>query len=341
VSTRQRRAEVPTTQRADHIDDGDVQTEENIMERKAHTRSQPIRLMGVCALLAMLIALPVRGVAATLTVNCDTGGKIQAAVDAAHPGDVIQVTGVCNENVRFNDEVSRITLDGKGTATIHGPNSTVNTITIRGRGITITGFTITGGRNGVGVIVGGAATIQGNTIQETGETGINVAQHSYARIIGNTIQLNPDVGIRVLESSYARIGFLDLADAAANGNLIRGNGAAGVLVQRSGGASLVGNTISENAGAGVAVRDGSHADVAGNSVDRNDADGIEVTENSDVKLGDEPGILNAANETTIPNNGFGLRCSANSSAGGSLGTLSGVQGETKFDSSCANGPKIK
>jgi hypothetical protein len=137
----------------------------------------------------------------------------------------------------------------------------VNTITIRGRGITITGFTITGGRNGVGVLMGGAATIQGNRIQETAENGINVAQHSYARIVGNTIQLNPDAGIRVLENSSARIGFLALEDSAPNGNVIRQNGAlGGVLVQRSASASLVGNTIGENAGPGVSVSDGSHAD---------------------------------------------------------------------------------
>jgi parallel beta-helix repeat protein len=249
---------------------------------------------------------------------------------------------MCHENVRFNDEVFRITLDGRGAATIHGPNPTVNTITIRGRGITITGFTITGGRNGIGVLMGGAATIQRNVIQETGETGINVAQHSYARIVGNTIQNNPDAGIRVLENSSARIGFQDLADPAPQGNVIRQNGApGGVLVQRSAGASLTGNTISENAGPGVSVRDGSHADIAGNHIDGNASNAVEVSQNSEVKLGDEPGVLNPANDTTVPNGGFGLRCSTNSSAGGSVGTLIGVEGDRKFDSSCANGEKIK
>jgi parallel beta-helix repeat protein len=289
----------------------------------------------------MVLALTKTGAAATLTVDCSAGGKIQAAVDAAHPGGTIQVSGTCKENVRFNDEVSRITLDGKASAAIHGPNAAVNTITIRGRGITIVGFTITGGRNGVGVLMGGAATIQGNTIQGAAENGINVAQHSYARIIGNTIQQNPDAGIRVLENSYARIGFLDLGDPAPNGNVIRHNGEVGVFVQRSAGASLVGNTIGDNAGPGVSVHDGSHADLAGNLIDGNSSDAVEVTLNSDVKLGDEPGVLNPANETLVPNGGFGLRCSTNSSVGGSLGTLFGLQGERQFDSSCSNGPKVK
>jgi Periplasmic copper-binding protein (NosD)/Right handed beta helix region len=312
------------------------------MDRRLSKLGQPARITLICGLPLMLLALPGRGVAATLTVNCDAGGKVQAAVDAAHPGDTIQISGACYENVRFNDEVSRITLDGNGLATIHGVSSTVNTITIRGRGITITGFTITGGRNGVGVLMGGSATIQGNTIQETAENGINVAQHSYARIIGNTIQLNPDAGIRVLENSSARIGFLDLGDPAPVGNVIRRNGAVGgVLVQRSAGASLVGNTIGENDGPGVSVSDGSHADLASNQIDGNGTDGVVVTQNSDVQLGDEPGILDPPNDTTLPNGGVGLRCSYNSSAGGSLGTLTGVQGDRQFDSSCSNGSKIK
>jgi hypothetical protein len=68
---------------------------------------------------------------------------------------------------------------------------------------------------------------------------------------------------------------------------------------------------------------------------------VVVAQNSDVQLGGESGILDPPNDTALPNGGFGLTCSSNSSAGGSLGTLAGVQGVTKFDSGCSNGPKIK
>jgi parallel beta-helix repeat protein len=312
------------------------------MDRTPGKLLRAVRIQLIRGLPLFILAVPSTGRAATVTVDCDAGGKIQTAIDAARPGDTIQVSGVCNENVRFNDEVSRITLDGQRTATIHGPNPAANAITIRGRGITISGFIITGGRNGVGVLMGGAATIQGNTIQDTAENGINVAQHSYARIIGNTIQFNPDAGIRVLESSSARIGFLDLADPAPNGNDIRRNGTVGgVLVQRSASASLVGNIIDNNDGPGVTVTGGSHAVLAANTIDGNASDAIAVAQSSGVQLGDEPGILNPLNETTVLNGGFGLRCSFNSSTGGGLGTIAGVQGLIKFDSSCSNGPKIK
>ena len=81
--------------------------------------------------------------------------------------------------------------------------------------------------------------------------------------------------------------------------------------------------------------------LAGNHIDANIGDGVAVTQNSDVQLGDEGGIFDPLNETSVPNGGAGLRCLLNGSVSGGLGTLTGVEGQKKFDSSCASGPKIK
>ncbi|MGZ5475870.1 MAG: hypothetical protein ACXWH1_05205, partial [Thermoanaerobaculia bacterium] len=89
------------------------------MNRKPGKPLHLTRTALIWGLPVLMLALPNTGVAATVAVDCDAGGKLQTAVDSAHPGDTIQVNGVCNESVRFNDEVSRITLDGKGLATIH------------------------------------------------------------------------------------------------------------------------------------------------------------------------------------------------------------------------------
>ena len=274
--------------------------------------------------------------AATINVDCGAGGKVQTAIDAAKPGDRIVVSGVCNENLRVLDEVARITLDGQGSATIHGPNSGANTILVAGRNITIQGFTISGGRNGVAVVRGAMALLDSNTIQESAENGINVAQHSFAGILNTTVQLNHDAGIRMLDSSFARIGFMDLAQPA-RGNTIRQNGAAGVLVDWSSGASLAANSISDNDGPGVSVTGASQAELAGNHIDGNRSDGVAVSQNSFVQLGDWPGLLNPPNDTTVPNAGFGFHCSLNSSASGVLHTLNGVGGAKRFEASCTNG----
>ena len=274
--------------------------------------------------------------AATINVDCASGGKVQSAIDAAKPGDRIVVSGVCNENLRILDEVARITLDGQGSATIHGPVSGTNTILVAGRNITIQGFTVSGGRNGIAVVRGAMALIDSNTIEESAENGINVAQHSFAGILNNTVQLNHDAGIRMLDSSFARIGFMDLAQPA-RGNTIRQNGSAGVVVDWSSGAALAANSISDNDGAGVSVTGASHAELAGNHIDGNGSDGVAVSQNSFVQLGGWPGLLNPPNETTAPNAGFGFHCSLNSSASGALHTLNGAGGAKRFEASCANG----
>ena len=290
------------------------------------------------ALVGLLVLIPVAAWA-QLTVDCSAGGILQAAVNGAQPGATILVLGVCNENIRINDEKARITLDGQNAAIINGANPAGNTILVAGRNITIRGFTITGGRNGIAVLRGGMGLIDSNTIQGASENGINVAQHSFAGILNNTIRDNQGAGIRMLDGSSARIGFMDLAQPAS-GNVIRRNGAAGVLVQGSSGASLAANDISENDGPGVSVQGASHADLAGNQISGNDADGVSVTQNSFVQLGDLPGLLNRPNDTTVPNIGFGLSCALNSSVDGQLGTLTGLHGVRKFDGSCSNTPKI-
>lgn len=289
--------------------------------------------------LPLMLALPGTGAAATLTVDCNAGGRVQAALNIAVSGDTILVHGVCNESLSVRDELARLTIDGQGTATVHGTDSAATVFQVLGRNITIKRFTITGGRSAIGVLRGGSALIDTNTIQESGN-GIVVHQNGHARIVNNTIQFNTNAGISIQESSIARIGYLDVGGPLI-GNVIRNNGGPGVIVQRGSAAALTGNTISDNEGPGVLVTGGAHADLASNGIDANGSDGVVVTLNSDVQLGDQAGILDPPNETTVPNGGFGLRCSLNASAGGSLGTLTGLQGAQKFDSSCANGPKIK
>ena len=103
-----------------------------------------------------------------VTVDCDTGGKIQDAIDAAEGRTLIDVSGTCNENVYILEDKNRITLDGGGVAIINGPDATLPTLSVRGRGIEIRNFNITGG-TGIEVCRGGTATrIENNIIENTG-----------------------------------------------------------------------------------------------------------------------------------------------------------------------------
>jgi len=255
------------------------------------------------------------------------------------------VSGTCIENVVIDEEKERITVDGQGSATVNGPDPTFATVSVRGRAITIKGFTITGGENGVNIMRGGTAIIDGNTIQSTGRVGINVFSHSFARIVGNTIQNNPAGGIIISENSFARIGFLQGDDTLAVLNTIQTNGGVGIGVFRSSGATIVEYTISNNSSDGVIVTGVSHADISKNTIDSNGRHGINVGENSGVNLGQDSGtgIFEAPNDTTVGSgNGtagggldFGINCFINSYANGRLGTLNGIDGaKGGFGGSC-------
>ena len=290
-------------------------------------------IKGLVVFVAFLWLLP--SVAEAQAVNCDEA-SLQAAINAAGTGATLLVSGTCNENVVIREEKNRITVDGQGMATINGPDASDHTVTVRGRGITIRRFTISGGRNGVQVIRGGTATIEGNIIQNTGNNGINVSQHSSARIINNTVQNNPNNdGVTVNENSEARIGFLSPADAVASPNTITMNGRHGIGVFRSSNARIVGNTISSNTEDGIRVARASHADIASNTIEGNSGDGIFVSQNSGVNLGSDTGttIFDLPNDTTVgsENGGFGIRCAINSYGDGRQGTLNGTMGAKSFN----------
>ncbi len=278
----------------------------------------------------------------TLKVDCDAGEKIQQKIALAKPGDTVLVSGTCSENVVIPSEVVRITLDGQGKAVIQAPGTTADAIFIRGKDITVKGFTLTGGRDGIhlsGAAAGASAIIDGNTIQRTGRYGIHVDCGSVARIVNNRIENIPTVGIDITENSYARIGFLVPARPEPGPNTIGNNGSHGIAVSRASSAWIANNTIANNKGSGVFVNRNSQVDVVGNTINGNGGDGITASHNSGVNLRSEGTPLRQGPNQTDPtakNAGFGIKCSIGGYAEGPLGTLTGTQGANEFDNSCVN-----
>jgi parallel beta-helix repeat protein len=277
--------------------------------------------------------------AETVQFVCGQQRTISGAVQRLEPGDTLSVSGACSENVQIPEQVVNITLDGQGTATIAGPDTSSSTINVRGNGITIRNFaSITGGETGIIVTRGGTAFIDSNVIQNTGNNAIIVSLSSSARIINNTIQTNPGNGILISEGSSARIGFNMADDTQASPNVIQKNGENGIIVTGSSNARIVGNTISGNAGHGVLVNRVSNGDVSSNNIDSNGGDGVFVLRNSGVNLGEDTGsgIFDAPNTTSVNNGGFGIRCVINSYGDGRIGTLNGASGAVSFAANCVN-----
>jgi hypothetical protein len=276
----------------------------------------------------------------TITVTCP-GQSLQAAVNAAQPGAVINVTGTCSESVTIPDEKQELTLDGQNVATLTPPTSTNNALTVRGKGILIQNFTITGGLGGIYVNRGASATINHNNIHNTGAYGITVNQLSFAAIKNNTIQSNPQDGINVSENSTVRIGFDFTNDSAASPNTIQNNGGRGITVSSTAHAGIAGNTIVNNTGDGIGVFRGSSANIASNTINGNGGDGVNVGHNSSIFLGEDSPVsfFDQPNITTANNTRYGIECSTGAFVKAHLGStnqINGALGQTSLSSNCPN-----
>ncbi len=179
-------------------------------------------------------------------VNCNSPNQsLQGALDQASDGDTITVVGgsTCLENIVV--KVDHVTLDGKGTATIDGSGDPASdTIRVLGRDVTIKGFTVTGGRN-----------------------GIHISESSSANISECVIISNVSNGIRVHLSS----------DANIDDSTMSGNGVDGVIVD-GGSAGIKNNTITGNGDDGLSVQFGSFVELDGlNLFESNVDDGVQCS----------------------------------------------------------------
>src|ERR1700694_279189 len=279
---------------------------------------------------------------AATTVDCDAGSAIGAALSHAQPGDTIFVSGTCKESVVIPAEMVGVTLDGRRKATIQHPGGTSSgparhTVFIRGKGITIRGFRITGGEDGVHLSGPAHAVIDGNVITQNRGRGIHLDKSSVTQIVNNSSVENGGVGIHVTEQSYARIGFLIPPDEMVRPNTIQENGGGGIQVERASSAWIVGNTIVSNKGPGIAIDRGSETDIVANLIDGNSGDAIKVSHNSGVNLQSQGSPRREGPNRTDPavkNGGGGGRCSIGGFFDGALGHLMGMQGAKEFDKTC-------
>src|SRR4029077_9719960 len=78
-------------------------------------------------------------------VDCSCGDTIAQALLRVRPGDTLSVRGTCNESVIVNSPIGQfdgVTLDGGGTATIAGPDPTLNVLELDNvRSFTVKGLT--------------------------------------------------------------------------------------------------------------------------------------------------------------------------------------------------------
>ena len=212
--------------------------------------------------------------ATTFIVDCDAvpvPEEIQVALDATAEGDVIEVSGTCNEGVSIRKD--RIRLDGLGGAKIIVPSGTGKTaVSIRGNFVTIARFSaIIGDRHGI-FIEGSNATIQDNTIKDSPRLAIIMLSNNSATIVDNVLTNNVGGGIRVSRG----------ANATIRGNEITGNAGRGIQLTDVASGEISSNTITDNGSHGISVRGNATARLSGgptgsgnpNVIERNGRSGL-------------------------------------------------------------------
>ncbi len=141
-----------------------------------------------------------------LTINCDAGQAqgqgqgqgqgqtIQAAVDAAGDGDIIEVSGTCTEIVTITTD--GITVRG-GSGTLNGGFIVDGAQRVVIDNLTIDGSTSTGPVNGVLARNNAHVTVRNCTIENHARSGVNIRSTSSGLVEGNTIGNNTDYGVLV------------------------------------------------------------------------------------------------------------------------------------------------
>lgn len=146
-------------------------------------------LVGLVTVLIFLPAVPAAA-AVTHTVACP-GDSIQAAIDAAHPGDTILVEGTCQENIVIDKNLE---IDGQWTSTIDGGG--------RGSGVVVEpGVTVVIGRL---IIEDGAAEF-GAGILNNGDLTLNEVQVRANGVDRSVVRTHRGAGIFNSEGANLRM----------------------------------------------------------------------------------------------------------------------------------------
>ena len=193
-------------------------------------------------------------------VKCDKGQTLTEALRKAKPGDTLQVTGTCHEQVTITTD--GLTLDGGGSAVLDGgggsPTSSFEAVvTIDGaQRVTLMGFTIQNSP-GQGILgVGGAAfVVKDTTLQNNGAAGLILYNNSSAELTDVEVKGSGSIGLVVQNTSTAVL--KGTIRSTGSGASSTGSGANGIAVQSGSTLEIRGASVhaSDNGGNGLDIVD--------------------------------------------------------------------------------------
>jgi len=224
------------------------------------------KVIALAVLFAGSILLANLGHAALISV--EPGESIQAALNAAQPGDIVQVEGgVYHESLDINRQV---VLQGRGRPLLDA-GASGNAITLRADDITISGFNIRTTRR-----IGIHAISSGNTIANSSISGcldgIRLDGGHSNSIVKNEINNNTN-GIILYRSNDNLIEECDIRD-----NNINEESDCGIYLIYSQGNVIQNNQLRNNGDTSISLRSASGNSILNNTVLKNDWYGISLSE---------------------------------------------------------------
>ena len=222
-------------------------------------RSARLLVIGAAMLMLTLTAWARPAPAATRVVG--PGNSIQAAVDAAQPGDTIVVVGLHHENVAITKD--GITLRGLGAVLEPATTPTENACFDPSEPEDVNGICVLGDVNfDTGEVIREVrdVTVSGFTIRGFSDSGITAFGAHGATFMANVADDNDEYGITAFVSTGTRMLF----------NRVSGSHEAGLYIGDSPNATVtvVGNESFDNL-FGILIRNSEHGTVVGNNVHDN------------------------------------------------------------------------
>lgn len=206
---------------------------------------------------------------------------VQGAVDAADPGDVVQVRpGFYAERVVVDKDLLIVgeagsSLSAEGVPPLGGssPGDSAVLVIRNTSDVVVEGMTFTGPEDGV--IVRNSLNIELRDINASGNgsNGVDIRASVGVRVTG-TFDDNGDHGVRVREGSD---------DVIVESSEMTGNADDGIRVRDSNAVTVRANNSSGNGDHGIEVRDSSAVALVENTANDNSGFGIRIRE-SDVLL---------------------------------------------------------
>ncbi len=246
--------------------------------------------------------------AVDLGVNCNKHDSIRRALHVlarSNPQgpNTITVFGSCKENIVIQS-MDRLTLiTNKGASITDSSNASLAVVDIEdSHSVTVQGFIINGGAQGILCSTASVCYLTGNTLQGPDSGfGVNVVRGSRAFLESNVIQ------------NWARGAFIDhSAEVFSSNDVIQGNGGSAIVViNRSYFESV--NSHLDNNGFGIEAG-GSGVYIGGGTISGNSTDGIRVLAASEAIF---------QGPTITANGGFGVLVKDGSFAGFLAASITG------------------